>query len=257
MPTLTTSEMNRASSSSARDFDEEATDHPDHRYAYAFDYHMHRFMMRRFSAAFRPGNALELGCFHGHFTSLLCEEFDHVEVVEASRDCIAIAEQTVKSKAKFHHHRFESFAPDKTYDNIFLIHTLEHLDDRVGTLARIARWLSPTGRLFVATPNANAASRQIAVGMGLIRHASAVTEAELAHGHRVTYNLDTLSADLREAGLSLHDRGGVMFKGLANFQMDAALSAGIISDAYLEGAYLLGQVYPDLCSSIYCVVTAA
>lgn len=236
-----------------RNYDIEAKDHPEHRYAYDFDYQMHRYMLRTFSNFFAPGNALELGCFHGHFTKLLCERFADVEVVEASGDCIAEATKTVSGAARFHHSIFETFEPTRKYDNIFLIHTLEHLDDRLGVLKRISGWLNKGGRLFVATPNAHAASRQIAVNMGLIRHSSAVTPAEDAHGHRVTYSLDTLAADVRDAGFSIHSRGGVFFKGLANFQLDAALQAGIISQAYLDGCYDLGLTYPDLCSSIYCV----
>lgn len=236
-----------------RDYDREAQDHPQHRYAYDFDYRMHRYMLRTFADHFVFGGALELGCFHGHFTRLLRERFDDFEVVEASVQCIAQARATAGAGVVFHHCTFEAFAPTRRYDNIFLIHALEHLDDRVATLARIGGWLSDRGRLFVATPNANAASRRIAVNMGLIAHATAVTSAEQAHGHRVTYSLDTLAADVRAAGLHIHTRGGVCFKALANFQIDSALRAGIISNEYLDGCYELGLIYPELTSSIYCV----
>ena len=60
-------------------------------------------------------------------------------------------------------------------------------------------------------------------------------------------------ADVRAAGLSLTTRGGVFFKGLANFQLDAALRASVISPEYLDGCYDLGLTFPDLCSSVYCV----
>jgi hypothetical protein len=123
-------------------------------------------------------------------------------------------------------------------------------------LGRIGTWLAPGGRFFVATPNAGAASRQIAVAMGLIDEPAAITPAEAAHGHRVTYSLHTLAADARSAGLTVRSRGGVCFKGLANFQLDAALAAGIISDAYLEGCLALGTHFPELCSSVYLVCEA-
>lgn len=236
-----------------RNYDSEAQDHPDHKYAYDFDYRMHRYMMRTFGNLLVRGNALELGCFHGHFSKLLCEQFADVEVVEASAECIAEATNAVAGAARFHHSTFETFEPARKYHNIFLIHTLEHLDSRAEVLRRICGWLEPGGRLFVATPNAHAASRQIAVNMGLIPYNAAVTPAESAHGHRVTYTLDTLAAELRASGARVHARGGVCFKGLANFQMDAALRAGIISPEYLDGCYELGAIYPDLCSSIYCV----
>jgi len=240
-----------------RDYDREAGDQPQHRYAYHFDELMHGYMLRAWTDALRRGSALELGCFHGHFTGLLCERLGKVDVVEASAQCIEQARRAVGQRARFFHSRFEDFAPARRYDNIFLVHTLEHLDQPVQVLARIAGWLAAGGRLFLATPNAHAASRRIAVHMGLIGHAAAVTAAERAHGHRTTYSLDTLRADALGAGLRVVSQGGVVFKALANFQIDAALQAGIISTAYLDACFDLGRTYPDLCSSIYLVCESA
>ncbi len=133
-----------------------------------------------------------------------------------------------------------------------MTHVLEHLDDPVGNLKRINReWLSETGRLFLVCPNAHAPSRQIAVRMGLISHNAAVTEAEVKHGHRITYTLDTLERDARAGGLRVVYRSGIFFKALANYQWDRLLATDIISKEYLDGCYDLGQVYPDLCSSIF------
>lgn len=238
-----------------RNYDQEAKDHPEHKYAYSFDYVMHEYMLKTFGPRIVAGSVLELGCFQGNFTRLLGRQFDDVSVVDASAECIEVSRK-VAPKAAFHHSTFEDFVAPHRYDNVFLVHTLEHLDGPVSVLQRIAGWLAPGGRLFVATPNAHAASRQIAVNMGLISHAGAVTPAEAAHGHRKTYSLDTLAAEVRAAGLEVVAKGGVFFKGLANFQLDAALEAGIISAGYLDGCYELGWIYPDLCSSIYCVCEA-
>jgi hypothetical protein len=46
-------------------------------------------------------------------------------------------------------------------------------------------------------------------------------------------------------------RSGIFFKALANFQWDRLLQTDIISKEYLDGCYMLGQQYPDLCSSIF------
>ena len=89
--------------------------------------------------------------------------------------------------------------------------------------------------------------------MGLITHHAAVTAAEQAHGHRITYSLDTLERDARAAGLRVVHRSGIFFKALANFQWDRLLPTDIISPEYLEGCYQLGHKYPDLCSSIFLV----
>ena len=91
--------------------------------------------------------------------------------------------------------------------------------------------------------------------MGLIASNAAVTEAEREHGHQVTYSLDTLETDIRKAGLTVVHKSGIFFKALANFQWDRLLETDIISKEYLDGCYALGQQYPELCSSIYCVCT--
>jgi len=112
-------------------------------------------------------------------------------------------------------------------------------------------WLSERGRFLLVCPNANAPSRQIAVKMGIIGYNTEVTPAERAHGHRVSYTLDTLERDVRLGGLAVIFRSGIFFKAFANYQWDRLLQTDIISPQYLEGAYQLGQHYPDLCSSIF------
>lgn len=92
--------------------------------------------------------------------------------------------------------------------------------------------------------------------MGLISHNAAVTPAEDEHGHRITYSLDTLERDAVAAGLKVVHRSGIFVKALANFQWDRLLQTDIISNEYLEGCYQLGQIYPDLCSSIFLMCEA-
>jgi SAM-dependent methyltransferase len=236
-----------------RDYNNEHQDNPERQYAYDFDVVLRRYMMRTFVPLLHGGKALELGCFEGETTKLYAEHFDDLTVVEAADSLIDVARAKVPSSVKFIHATIESATLQPIYDAIFLVHTLEHLDDRVAGLARIRQWLSPAGRLFVVVPNANAPSRQIAVKMGLIATNSTVTEGEAAHGHRCTYSLDTLEDDVRRAGLLVESRGGIFFKALANYQFDRMLQQGIIDERYLEGCYALGMQYADLTASIYMV----
>lgn len=238
-----------------RDYNQEIKDN-SRRYAYNFDYDiMHHYMMKSFEPFLKEGDALELGCFQGEFTKRLAKHFTGVTCVEASDEAIAVASEKLKdSKIEFIHGLFEEVALKKKYENIFITHVLEHVDDRVGLLRRInEEWLSETGVLFVACPNANAASRQIATNMGIMKSCHDVTEAEREHGHRITYSLETLEHDIRESGLEIVHGSGIFFKALANFQWDKLLNTDIISREYLDGCYELGKKYPDLCSSIYFV----
>lgn len=225
------------------------------KYAYSFDFDvMHPFMIRSFEPFFKKGSLLELGSYTGEFTKRFLPFFSDVTCVEASDVAIEDAKHQLGSKVKYVNGLFEQVNLPQKYDNIILTHVLEHLDDPIMVLKRINdEWLSEKGRLFLACPNANAPSRQIAVKMGLISHNSAVTSAESEHGHRCTYSLDTLERDTAEAGLKVLHRSGIFFKALANFQWDQLLQTDIISNEYLEGCYQLGQQYPDLCSSIFLI----
>ncbi len=239
-----------------RDLELEHADSAERKYAYDFDYVLREYMWRTF-APFLPfgrgARALEMGCYRGEFTVRLAEAFDDLTVLEGAADLVKAARARVPQRVRFVHTTFEDWqpAPGETFDAVFLMHTLEHLDEPVAVLRRILQWLTPSGRLFLVVPNANAASRQIAVRMGLIDHNSAVTAGEREHGHRRTYAFDTLEHDVRCAGLQVLHRAGVMFKPLANFQFDRALAAGIVDRAYLDGCYSLGLSYPDLCASVF------
>lgn len=241
--------------SEARNYNKELLDTNDHQYAYDFDLDvMHPFMIRSFKPFFLQGSCLELGSFKGDFTQHLVKSFSKITCVEASEEAVLKAKKILPKDIDIYNDVFENITlPDK-YDNIFLTHVLEHLDDPVSVLKRVnEEWLSETGRLFLACPNANAASRQIAVNMGLISHNSAITDAEWAHGHRITYSLDTLERDAKQAGLKVLHRSGIFFKALANFQWDQLLKTNIISDEYLNGCLEIGYKYPDLCSSIFLI----
>lgn len=239
--------------SEQRDYDAEFQNTETHNYAYSFDFDvMHKYMVQSFEPFFRPGNLLELGSFKGDFTRRLEAYFNDITCVEASRLAIEEANARLGAGVKFIQAVFEDVTLPERYDNIVLTHVLEHLDDPVATLRRInEEWLSDTGRLFLVCPNANAPSRQIAVKMGLIKNNAAITPAEEAHGHRCTYALDTLERDAAAAGLKVVHRSGIFFKALANFQWDRLLNTDIISPEYLDGCYMLGQQYPDLCASIF------
>lgn len=237
----------------ARDFNQETRDNAGRKYAYSFDFDvMHPFMIRAFTPFFRPGSMLELGSFRGDFTSRLSEQFSNLTCVEASDEAAGAARARLGAKATVITATFETVKLARRFDNIVLTHVLEHLDDPIGVMRRINdEWLADGGRFFLVCPNANAPSRQIAVKMGLISHNDAVTTSEKEHGHRVTYSLDTLERDARAAGLNVVHRTGIFFKALANYQWDRLLATDIISKDYLDGCYALGQIYPDLCSSIF------
>ena len=236
-----------------RDLDEEFEDNEERKYAYEFDERLRGYILRAFEPFRRRGasRALEMGCFEGDFTAHLVKLYAEVTVLEGSPTLAAQVQERFAGAVQVITGRFEDVdLPEGSYDAIYLIHVLEHLDDPVGALTRARRWLAEDGVLFVASPNGNAASRQIAVQMGLITHNEAVTPGEHEHGHRITYTLDTLTRHVQDAGLAVDSTLGIFFKPLANFQFDLLTGGPAISEQYLEGCYKLGFLYPDLTASV-------
>lgn len=237
-----------------RDHNREHQDNAGRKYAYDFDGVIRRYLLR----TLRPylvegGRALELGCYRGDMTELLLTCFPAITVVEAASELAAAVQERFAGRATVITGDFASARLPERYENIFLVHTLEHLDDPVGALARIRDWLAPGGRLFVAVPNANALSRQIAVKMGLIEYNAAVTPAEAEHGHRWTYSMDVLLSQIARAGFRIENYGGVLVKPLANFQFDRAMEEEIVGEAFLDACHELAKTYPDLSASLYAV----
>ena len=232
----------------------EYQDNSGRKYSYDFDSIVRQYLLRTLEPHFcSTGSTLEMGCYRGDMTAQILEYLPQLTVMEASSELANLVQQRFVDRVVVIVTTFEAAVPTEKYDNIFLVHTLEHVDDPVGILRKIAKWLTPGGRLFVAVPNANALSRQIAVKMGLVEFNAAVTPAEAQHGHRRTYSMDVLLSQLCHAGLTVVDQGGILLKALANFQFDQALAQGIVDDAYLEGCNEVGKTYPDLCASLYAV----
>ena len=236
-----------------RNYNMEQVDNTERQYAYGFDYDvMHHYMLKSFLPFIKHNDVLELGCYQGAFTKRLQGTFSDITCIEASDDAIAVAKSLLRSEVNFIQGTFEKVRLERKFNNIVMTHVLEHVDDTVFVLKRIKNeWLADNGRFFLVCPNANAPSRQIAVKMGLMENNSAVTDGERKHGHRVTYSFDTLERDVKKAGFKISYRSGIFFKAFANFQWDKILQTDIVSKDYLDGCFELGQVYPDLCASIF------
>tara|TARA_Y100001968_G_scaffold324599_1_gene364275 strand:+ start:4064 stop:4819 length:756 start_codon:yes stop_codon:yes gene_type:complete len=240
-----------------RDLNNEFQDEVQRQYSYNFDYMMHDWILEEFqSMLVGHDNCLELGCYKGNFTKLLSKIFKNIHSVEGSSD---LYQELVNSfqnvpNIKIFNSLFEDFIPENSFENIFMIHVLEHLDNPQYVLKRVRTWLSEKGRFFIVVPNARALSRQIAVSARILEYNTSVSEGEFFHGHRRTYTLDTLINEARKSDFKVVNYGGIFVKGLANFQLDLAIKNNIIDNKYLQGCINLGKMYPDLCSSIYVVL---
>lgn len=239
-----------------RNFNDEAQDNSGRQYNYSSDLIFRALMLKDFSPLIdgsSKSKTLEIGSYDGSMTQQILEYVPSLTVVEPSFDLSEKLRARFGSTISVVVSTIEDFSSDIKFDNIFLIHTLEHVDSPVAVLEKIQRHLSPAGRLFIAVPNANALSRQIAVHMGVITHNSAVLESESKQGHLRTYSVDTLRRDILKSNLRIDLLSGVFLKAMANFQLDLAISQNIIDDSYIQAANSLAKIYPDFSASLIAV----
>lgn len=221
-----------------------------------FDNAMRGYMMRTLKPHLRPGKALEMGCFNGAFSVCLAEEFTDLTVVDAVDGFLDNVRRRLGDKAKTVCSLFEEYETAERYDSIFIVHVLEHLMDPIAVLRKAKALLAPEGRLFLIVPNGAAASRRIAAKMGILPTQDALSEADIKHGHRRIYFLDTLVDHARQAGFRVAETGGIFFKPLANFQFDALMGGELIDDRFMEGCYALGKEEAGMCASIFAICEA-
>ncbi|MES2722918.1 MAG: class I SAM-dependent methyltransferase [Pseudomonadota bacterium] len=200
-----------------------------------------------FERYIRPGPVLEMGPAEGHMTGDLVGTNQPLTVVEgAATFCDSLRARF--PSAEVVHSLFEDYAPAQAFETIVLGHVLEHVDDPVNVLRIAGAWLTPTGRILAAVPNARSLHRQAAVIMGLLAFEEDLNAADHHHGHRRVYNPETLRRDFREAGLEVEVFGGYWLKPVSNGQIERDWT-----DEMLSAFMTLGERYPDIAGEIYVV----
>lgn len=197
------------------------------------------------------GAVLELGPAEGIMTDSLIPYFDDYTVVDGAEffvDLIKRRHPKIEGYVKL----FEEFSPkkNKKYDSIILGHVLEHVKNPVDILKRCSSWLSDEGNILVAVPNAHSIHRQAAVLMGLLHSEEQLNETDIKNGHRRVYNIETLTHNFIDSGLTIVARGGYWLKPESNKQIEKNWTEGMIN-AFLR----LGEEYPEVAAEIYVVAT--
>jgi len=170
-------------------------------------------------------SALEIGCGKRLWTKVLCDRYDIVDVVDASRDLLKQATlENINHRAKLTTHAVlvEDFRPaiGQQWQHIYMTFLLEHVLDPVAVLKQIKGCLSEDGRLFLATPNANSVHRILAVRMGLIESVDELSDNDKRVGHRRVYTLELLRSQCIEAGLRIVKEEHIGLKVVSLKQME-------------------------------------
>lgn len=199
---------------------------------------------------------LELGCSVGYSIKQLSQLVDTLEVVDGSRVMIESLPNDVKKldNVKFTYSLFEDLTYEEKFDAVFCSYVLEHIQDTTSLIQQCYKMLIRGGRCFITVPNATAFSRQMAKKMGIVNDLYALTENDLAHGHRRVFDLSILKELIENnTQFKIIDIGGTFFKPFADFQMNKMIEMEIISEEQLIGLQGMAADYPEFSGSIYAI----
>ncbi len=215
-----------------------------------FDKRLVRFRYLTLRGHVKGPGGLELGPADGVMTHLLLPHFESLTIVEGSETLLAsIPPAPNLTKV---HALFEAYEPRQQFNTVIAEHILEHVEDPVALLRKTKGWLARGGKLVLGVPNANSIHRLVAVKMGLLRHPCELNQRDHILGHRRVYTRQTLTDDLKAAGLRIVEMGGVFFKPLSNQQIQDHWT-----DEMIQGFYELGKDFAEHAAELYAVCDLA
>lgn len=166
----------------------------------------------------RRQRVLELGYGDGIISHALVRNNVPFEIVEGSPKVIEAARKTLPD-VKVTQTLFEAYQPKDQFDCVLALHVLEHVDEPVDLLKKMASWLTEDGSIVVIVPNKNSLHRQLAVRMGLQDELDSLSPRDLFVGHQRVYSHETLRVDVEAAGLEIAESTGFFLKPLPNSMM--------------------------------------
>jgi len=220
----------------------------------------------------RGDSLLDMPCGDGVLTALMAPKFKRVVGIDASSKHLALARENLPS-AELHEMLIENFETSERFDTITMINILEHVVDPIMLLRKASSLLNQDGVLLVHVPNSMAINRRLAVLMGTLTDCEELSPFDInVVGHRRSYSMASLCADIRQADLNIYATGGVFYKILSTPQMDWFLKNGLWKDGgfgwgrvggpqkdwkaeFCRASYELGKEHPEDCNIIYACVT--
>ncbi len=220
----------------------------------------------------RGTSLLDMPCGDGSLTAWLAPSFSRVVGVDASSKHLELARKALPN-VELHEALIEDFETPDRFGTVTMLNVLEHVVDPVQILQKAASLMEETGVLLVHVPNALAVNRRLAVLMGTLTTCEELSPFDIQiAGHRRSYSLKSLCAEVENAGLKVIQTGGVFYKSLSTPQMDWFLENGLWEEGgfgwgrvgaakkdwraeFCRASYELGKQHPEDCNIIYACIT--
>lgn len=196
---------------------------------------------------------LELGLGHGYTTDIFSRHFKRHVVLEGSPAVIGnFHDKHPDCSAEIVETWFENFATDERFDLIVMGFILEHVDNPLLILSRFLDFLAPGGRMFLAVPNAEVLNRRLGRLAGLLDDVTTLSDNDHLLGHKRFYTVDTISADIAQAGCSVDRLEGIYLKPFTTRQIVSLQLNRKVIDALCT----VGIDYPELCCGLLAEISS-
>jgi SAM-dependent methyltransferase len=195
----------------------------------------------------KEDKVLELGIGHGYTSHLFAQYYRQYSVIDGSASVIArFRTQYPTSGAQIVHSYFEEYDTAEKFDVIVMGFVLEHVDNPQQILRQFRQYLEPSGRCYVAVPNAESLHRRFGHAAGLLPDLVALGDADKAFGHMRLYTAASLSKELDDCGYRVVAREGIFLKPFTAGQI-ASLN---LKAEILDGMCKVGVGYPELSNGL-------
>jgi len=201
----------------------------------------------------RARRLLSLGIGHQvvsrRLSSLLGGVVESYTIVEGSQARIdeLVASGALAAGVSVVRGYFEEFRPPQPLDAVEMGFVLEHVEDPALVLKRYAGFLAPTGVVAIAVPNARSLHRLVGQRAGLLEDLYALSEHDIALGHRRYFDRERLAELVAGAGLRVLCCEGILIKPLTTGQLKRLELGEHVMRAFCDVAL----DYPDIANALY------
>ena len=194
---------------------------------------------------------LELGLGHGFSTNIFAEHFKKHLVLEGSQAVINNFKKNFSDcKADIIKTYFEDFKSNLRFDAIIMGFVLEHVSDPAKILNMYKKFLAPSGKVFIAVPNAEVLNRRLGYIAGMLSDMHQLSENDLLLGHKRFYTVNSIAEQIYESGYEIEKMEGIYLKPFTTEQIISLNFDPKIINALCQ----VGINYPELSCGILAVL---
>ena len=148
-----------------------------------------------------------------------------------------------------HNVLLEDFETDKKYDNILFLTVIEHVEEPIAALKKLASLIRDEGLIFISAPNCMCLNRRAGYKMDLLKSYDTLAPKNYKVGHRRSYTVEMMREHCALAGLRIVEMKGVYLKPLSEEQMYE------LGDDVINAFHDLGEDIPEYRALLFAVAT--